>query len=164
MKKKQFITFILSIFFVGVFAQSNDYFLLNQKVPYFNLSTPTGIKVSPENFKGKYVLIDFWASWCGPCRAENPNVKNMYAQYKNKNFTVLGVSLDRDMIKWKNAIAKDKLEWTNVSDLKEWNSIVVNMFQFDGIPFNVLVDPTGKIIASGLRGGKLEATLKNILK
>src|SRR5664279_4639151 len=112
----------------------------------------TGKPISLSSFKGKYVLVDFWASWCGPCRAENPNVLKAYIEFKDKNFTILGVSLDKDKDAWEKAIGDDKLAWTQVSDLKFWNSKAVEIFQFQGIPFNVLIDPQGKIIAQELRG------------
>jgi thiol-disulfide isomerase/thioredoxin len=120
--------------------------------------------VSLSSFKGKYVLVDFWASWCGPCRAENPNVLEAYNKFKDKNFTIVGVSLDQDKEAWKQAIAKDKLPWTHISDLKQWESSVVPAYGIEGIPFNVLLDPTGKIIASGLRGEGLESKLAEVLK
>ena len=112
------------------------------------------------------VLVDFWASWCGPCRGENPNLVMAYNQFKGKNFTVLGVSLDRpgQKDKWLQAIKDDKLAWTHVSDLQEWRSAVIPLYGFDGIPFNVLIDPSGKVIAEGLRGSRLTQTLQEVLQ
>lgn len=108
--------------------------------------------------------MDFWASWCGPCRAENPNVVAAYKEYKDKNFTILGVSLDKEKGAWQDAIKEDHLTWTHVSDLKYWQSQAVETFHFSGIPFNVLIDPQGKIIGQGLRGDELENKLKEVLK
>ena len=124
--------------------------------------TDTIIKLSSLN--GKVVLIDFWASWCGPCRAENPNVVAAYNEFKDKNFTVLGVSLDQNKKSWLKAIQDDKLSWKNISDLQYWSSAAVNLYGFDALPFNVLINPEGKIIATELRGEDLINKLRDILQ
>lgn len=143
---------------------NNSYALLNKQAPDLTMNDVNGKPVSISNFRGKYLLIDFWASWCGPCRQENPNVVAAYNRFKDKNFTILGVSLDEDKAAWQKAIAHDNLTWTHISDLKQWESAAVPAYGFDGIPFNVLVDPTGKIIASSLRGPDLEQKLGEVLK
>jgi peroxiredoxin len=125
-----------------------------------------GHPVSLSNFKGKYLLLDFWASWCGPCRAENPNVVKAFNEYKDKNFTVLSVSLDQPGKKeaWLNAIHKDGLTWTHVSDLKFWDNAVAKEYGIRAIPQNLLLDPSGKIIAKNIRGEELNTKLEEIFK
>ena len=139
--------------------------LVGQTAPEFSLPDPTGKMISLSSFRGKYVLVDFWASWCKPCRMENPTVVKAYAQFKNRNFTVFGVSLDQQGEKdeWMKAVMNDNLTWTQVSDLQFWNSPVVSLYNIQGIPFNVLVDPNGKIVAESLRGEELAATLDKVL-
>ncbi len=132
--------------------------------PEISLADPNGKIISLSSLRGKYVLVDFWASWCGPCRGENPNVVAAFEKYKNKNFTVLGISLDDNKESWLEAIKVDKLNWQHISDLKKWESIVVGAYQIEGIPFNVLIDPTGKIIATELRGQALQETLAGVLQ
>ena len=136
---------------------------VGKQAPELSLPDVNGKTISLTSFKGKYLLVDFWASWCGPCRAENPNVVKAYSEFKNKNFAILGVSLDKEKDPWQQAIKADGLDWAHVSDLKFWNSKAVDVFKFQGIPYNVLIDPTGKVIGESLRGEELESKLKEVL-
>lgn len=136
----------------------------NTMAKEISLPDVNGNTVTLSSFRGKYVLIDFWASWCGPCRAENPNVVAAYQKYKNKNFTILGVSLDKSKDAWLAAIKSDKLTWNHVSDLKFWDSQAAHDYGVQGIPANFLVDPSGKIVAQNLRGPALDAALAQMLK
>jgi peroxiredoxin len=138
---------------------------LGVTAPDFTQNDVEGKPVKLSSFKGKYVLLDFWASWCGPCRQENPNVVRVFNKYKDKNFTVLGVSLDRPTGKadWLSAIKADGLTWTQVSDLKFWNNQAAELYFVQSIPQNFLIDPQGKIVAKNLRGAELEAKLIELL-
>jgi thiol-disulfide isomerase/thioredoxin len=134
------------------------------KATDFVQNTPDGKPVKLSDFRGKYVLVDFWASWCGPCRRENPNIVKAYKTYKNKNFTILGVSLDKDKQAWLAAVEKDGLDWTQVSDLKFWDNGAAKLFGVQSIPQNMLIDPDGIIIRKNLRGEELQKVLSEILK
>lgn len=135
---------------------------VGQLAPEIELPSPDGTMVKLSDLRGKYVLIDFWAAWCKPCRQENPNVVRLYNQYKDKGFEVFGVSLDRTKEDWVKAIADDGLTWTQVSDLKYFNSAAAELYQIDAIPATYMVDPEGKIVAKDLRGPSLEKKLAEL--
>ena len=132
----------------------------------FTQNDTSGNPISLSSFRGKYVLLDFWASWCGPCRAENPNVVRVYEKYRQKGFAILGVSLDKpnDKSKWLKAIHDDRLNWTQVSDLQYWNNAAARQYGVQSIPQNFLLDPQGRIISKNLRGDDLERKLAEIFK
>ena len=133
--------------------------------PELNMVSPEGKIITLESLRGKYVLIDFWASWCGPCRRENPNVVKLYNKYKDQGFDIYSVSLDKSKSRWVGAIKQDRLTWPNhVSDLKGWGSAATRLYGFRGIPYTVLIDKEGKIIATRLRGAALERKLATIFE
>lgn len=150
-------------FHAGLTSQNN--ITIGKQAPEITMNTPDEKPLSLSSLRGKIVLIDFWASWCSPCRAENPNVVKAYNTYKSKGFDVFSVSLDKDMDKWKRAIEKDNLSWSNhVCDFKDWNSPVVQLYNFNSIPSNVLIDKDGKVIAKDLRGEDLENKLAELFQ
>ena len=137
---------------------------VGQFAPEISLPTPNGKEIALSSLKGKLVLIDFWASWCGPCRKEMPNVIKIYSKFKNKGFEIYGVSLDQDKEKWMEAITIDGINWPQVSDLKYWDNVAARIYNVQGIPYTVLIDKDGKIIAKNLRGQELEKKIAEVLK
>jgi thiol-disulfide isomerase/thioredoxin len=162
--------------FADVQAPTNDAYVKNNEGKYkvipkdavmateFSGTTPEGKTVSLSSYKGKYVLVDFWASWCGPCRQENPTVLSAYKHFSDRNFDVLGVSLDDNKTAWEKAIDDDGLTWTHISELKKWQSIIARQYQINSIPSNVLINPDGYIIAKDLHGDALEQKLMEVLE
>ncbi|MEM9884736.1 MAG: TlpA family protein disulfide reductase [Bacteroidota bacterium] len=139
-------------------------FMVGAEAPDFTQKTPEGVDLSLSDLKGKVVLVDFWASWCGPCRKENPNVVRVYEKYKDKGFEILGVSLDRQKTRWLQAIEADGLTWAQISDLKGWQNEVAQIYGVRSIPSTVLVDEEGKILARNLRGPALERKLAEVFE
>ncbi|MEL6676144.1 MAG: TlpA disulfide reductase family protein [Bacteroidota bacterium] len=137
--------------------------LIGEEAPDLKFPTPEGDSLAMSDLRGKLLLVDFWASWCGPCRRENPRVKAMYDKYKDQGFEILGVSLDNNHGRWVQAIKADQLPWYHISDLKQWRSAAARTYGVGSIPFTLLVDEEGRILEKGLRGAKLEARVAEIL-
>ena len=133
------------------------------QAPELSFPSPSGESIALSSLRGKYVLLDFWASWCRPCRAENPNVVRLYKKFNKKGFEVFSVSLDEDKGKWLQAIEQDNLDWTHVSDLKGWQAVPAQIYGVSAIPQTYLLDPEGKIVAKNLRGAELEQKLEELL-
>ncbi len=150
--------------YVAARVAENRKFPLGQPFADFSQADADGNMVSLSSLKGKYVLVDFWASWCRPCRQENPNVVNAFNRYKDKNFTVLGVSLDQQKPAWLDAVKQDGLNWTQVSDLKGWGNEVAALYDVKSIPQNFLIDPNGILVGKNLRGSALNAKLEKLIK
>ncbi|MBC7494953.1 MAG: TlpA family protein disulfide reductase [Flavobacterium sp.] len=136
---------------------------MNKNAPNFSAKTPDGKLISLKQAMGKVTIIDFWASWCGPCRSENPNVVALYKKFHAKGLNIIGVSLDNNVEKWKQAILKDGLSWIHVSNLKEWNDPIAKIYEVNQIPSTFLLDASGKIIAVDLRGPDLESKISILL-
>lgn len=153
----------VNMFHQMIVKMTSNPFKVGMVAPEIDLPDPSGKNIALSSLKGKVVLIDFWASWCGPCRKEMPNVVAAYKKYKSKGFEIYGVSLDKEMSKWVEAIKKDGITWIQVSDLKYWDCVAAKAYNIQGIPFTVLLDKEGKVIAKDLRGAALEAKLKEIL-
>ena len=151
-------------YLASVTSSTNDKYPIGSKLPEFSQADADGKAIKLSSYKGQYVLVDFWASWCGPCRVENPNLVRTFKHFNDKNFTVFGVSLDRSKDAWLKAIKDDGLTWKHVSDLKFWGNEVAVQFGIQSIPQNFLLDPNGVIIAKNLRGMALDYKLSKVLK
>ena len=159
--KKEWPNFKISADFIGMVEKLKTV-AVGAVAPEIALPNPNGVVTKLSSLRGKYVLVDFWAKWCGPCRAENPNVVKAYNKFKSKGFEVFGVSLDKNKADWVNAIAEDGLAWTQVSDLKYFESEAAATYNIIGIPFSILLNPDGVIIAKNLRGKALDDKLEDI--
>ena len=167
MKKILFLLLVSFLFTTGVFAQ-NTVLKVGQAAPAISLPTPYGKVITLASLKGKLVLIDFWATWCAPCVKEQPELKAIYNKHANEvkagRFEILGISLDKNKENWQKSIEQYKIDWPQVSDLKFWKSQVAKDYAIEDLPFNVVVDEQGKIVAINLHGKELEGFIDNYLK
>ncbi len=165
MKSLKIISFLaLAISFFTVYGEGGGDGLVGKNAPDINLNDPSGKQISLEDLKGKIVLVDFWASWCAPCRGANPELVALYEKYATNGFEILSISLDKDKNRWKQAIEQDKLPWdTHVSDLKGWDSEVIMRYGVEALPTQFLVDREGKLVASNLSVEELEDELDHLL-
>ena len=143
-------------------VQSEQKLVIGSEAPGFSLHNPAGDLVSLADFRGKYLFLDFWASWCQPCRKENPDLMKVYNHFKDQNFEILGIALDKKKDKWMYAIEADGLEWPQVSDLKYFDSEIIELYNIQSVPTTILLDPEGKIIAKNLHAKDLENLLSEI--
>jgi peroxiredoxin len=144
-------------------VESLKKFAVGLKAPDFTAKDPNGKIISLKQSLGKVTIVDFWASWCGPCRKENPNVVALYNEFHSKGLNIIGVSLDDELNEWKNAIQKDKITWTQVSNLKKWSDPVAKLYEVEQIPSTFILDSNGTIVAKDLRGEELKAKIKELL-
>lgn len=143
--------------------ENNKFLSPGSEAPDFTLADTNGVKVSLSDFRNKVVVVDFWASWCRPCRQESPNMVRLYRDFHDKGLEIIGVSLDNDRASWMEAIHRDGLYWTQLSDLKQWQCVVARQYRVSGIPFTVLIDKDGKVVAKGLRGNELRQKVETLL-
>ena len=154
---------VIVFFLIATVTNSKAQIKIGDAIPSITLKSNTNNEVDIISFKGKYVLVDFWASWCGPCRKENPNMVSLYKEFHSKGLNIIGVSLDKEAKAWKEAIAKDQLNWVQVSNLKFWDEPIARQYNVESIPATFILDATGKVIAKDLRGADLRNKIASLL-